>query len=42
MFNQTPQAIIPKNKPQDPCPLGIGEFQEEQLDLPLEDESNES
>jgi len=41
MFNQTPQAITPKNKPEEPSTLGIGEFQE-QLDLPLEEEQDES
>jgi len=41
MFNQEPQTIVPKIPPQEPCTLGIGEF-EEQLDLPLEDEDNES
>lgn len=42
MFNQTPQAVTPKNKPAEPCGLGIGEFQEEQMELPLEEEQDES
>ena len=39
MFNQTPQDIIPKTKPEEPCGMTIGNFPEEEEQEEEQDES---
>jgi hypothetical protein len=42
MFNKEIETIKPKTDVTEPCGMTIGLFPEEQIELPLEDEDNES